>query len=98
MAGLGAFGVFEAISIEIQARLVDRNLIGVIDDSYAVLPTILRWTRRVIVNMASNGAYILQPFAAAYTASKIGLAGTPLRCGTTAGALAYKSAASFPAS
>jgi NADP-dependent 3-hydroxy acid dehydrogenase YdfG len=87
MAGLGTFGVFEAVSTEAQAVLVDRKLIGVIDNSYAVLPTMLRWFRRVIVKMASIGAYIPQPFAAAYTASKFGLAGSPLRCGITAGAL-----------
>lgn len=78
MAGLGAFGPFERIPIEVQARTVEVNLIGAMNGAHAVLPYMLRHGRRgqgVIVNMASIGARLPQPFAAAYTASKFGLAG-----------------------
>ncbi|GGC66342.1 short-chain dehydrogenase [Siccirubricoccus deserti] len=75
MAGLGAFGPFEAIPIEVQARLVAVNLVGAMNGAHAALPHMLRRNRGVIVNMASIGARIPQPFTAAYTASKFGLAG-----------------------
>lgn len=77
MAGLGAFGPFEKIPIEVQARLVVVNLIGAMNGAHAALPHMLGQAggRGIIINMASIGARIPQPFAAAYTASKFGLAG-----------------------
>ncbi len=75
MAGLGAFGSFEATPIEVQRRILEVNLIGAMNGAYAALPYMLRRNSGVIVNMGSIGSRIAQPFAAAYTASKFGLAG-----------------------
>jgi short-subunit dehydrogenase len=75
MAGLVAVGPFERIPIETQHRLIKVNLIGVINGAYAALPHMLRRGRGVIINMASLAGRVPHPFAAAYTASKYGVAG-----------------------
>jgi short-subunit dehydrogenase len=75
MAGLGAVGRFEDIPVEVQARLIEVNLVGALNGCHAVLPHMLRRGAGVVVNMGSIGARIAQPFASAYTASKFGLRG-----------------------
>lgn len=75
MAGLSMWGPFEAIPPEAQARLVQVNLVGVMNGAHAVLPYMLRGKRGIIVNMSSVGGHVPMPFAAAYTASKYGVAG-----------------------
>jgi short-subunit dehydrogenase len=75
MAGLSMWGPFEAIPPEAQARLVQVNLVGVMNGCHAVLPQMLRRGRGVIVNVSSVGGRVPIPFAAAYTASKYGVAG-----------------------
>ena len=75
MAGIGAFGPFEAIPIELQVRSIEVNLIGAMNGAHAVLPHMLQRDHGVIVNMISLGGRIAQPFATAYSASKFGLAG-----------------------
>jgi NADP-dependent 3-hydroxy acid dehydrogenase YdfG len=71
MAGLSMWGTFEAIPVEAQARLVQVNLIGVMNGCHAALPHMLRQGRGVLINMSSAGGRMPLPFAAAYTASKI---------------------------
>jgi len=75
MAGLSMWGAFEDIPPEAQARLVQVNLIGVMNGAHAVVPHMLRRGSGVIVNMSSIGGRVPIPFAAAYTASKYGVAG-----------------------
>ena len=75
MAGLSLWGPFEAIPPEAQARLVQVNLIGAMNGAHAAVPHMLRRGRGVIVNMSSIGGCVPMPFAAAYTASKYGVAG-----------------------
>jgi short-subunit dehydrogenase len=75
MAGLAAAGPFEQIPIEAQRRLIEVNLIGVMNGAYAAVPHMLRQNRGVIVNMASLAGRVPHPFATAYTASKFGVAG-----------------------
>ncbi len=75
MAGLSMWGPFEAIPPEAQARLVQVNLVGVMNGAHAALPHMLRRGRGVIVNVSSIGGRVPIPFAAAYTASKYGVAG-----------------------
>ncbi len=75
MAGLGALGRFEEMPVELQARLVEVNLVGAMNGAHAALNEMLPRDSGVIVNMSSIGGRIAQPFAAAYTASKWGLAG-----------------------
>jgi short-subunit dehydrogenase len=75
MAGLSMWGAFEAIPIEAQARLVQVNLIGVMNGCHAALPHMLRQGRGVLIKMSSMGGRMPLPFAAAYTASKYGVTG-----------------------
>jgi len=75
-AGLSLWGPFAGISIEAQNRLVEVNLIGVMNGTHAALPHMLsRGGRGVIINMASIGGRLPMPFAAAYSASKFGVKG-----------------------
>ena len=75
-AGLSLWGPFANISIEAQARLIEVNLLGVINGTHAALrPMLARGRRGVIINMASIGGRIPIPFAAAYSASKFGVKG-----------------------
>ena len=75
MAGLSMWGPFEDIPAEDQARLVQVNLVGVMNGCHAALPRMLRRGQGVIVNVSSIGGRVPIPFAAAYTASKYGVAG-----------------------
>jgi short-subunit dehydrogenase len=75
-AGLSLWGPFAGISIEAQNRLIEVNLIGVMNGTHAALPHMLSaGGRGVIINMASVGGRIPFPFAAAYSASKFGVTG-----------------------
>ena len=75
MAGVAALGPFERIPIEAQRRLVEVNLIGTMNGAWAALPPMLRRNRGVVINVASLAGRVPQPFAAAYSASKFGVAG-----------------------
>jgi short-subunit dehydrogenase len=75
MAGVGAVGAFEEVPLALHRRIVETNLIGAMNGSWAALPHMLARDAGVIVNMVSIGGRLPQPFAAAYTASKWGLAG-----------------------
>jgi short-subunit dehydrogenase len=75
-AGLSLWGPFAGISIEAQNRLVEVNLIGVMNGTHAALPHMMAGGGRgVIINMASIGGRIPIPFSAAYSASKFGVKG-----------------------
>jgi short-subunit dehydrogenase len=75
-AGLSLWGPFAGISIEAQNRLIEVNLIGVMNGTHAALPHMLSaGGRGTIINMASIGGRIPMPFAAAYSASKFGVKG-----------------------
>ncbi len=76
IAGLSLWGRFADIPVEAQQELIRVNLLGVINGSHAALPHMLSaGGRGMIVNMASISGRIPQPFAAAYSASKFGVAG-----------------------
>jgi NAD(P)-dependent dehydrogenase (short-subunit alcohol dehydrogenase family) len=75
-AGTSMWGRFEEIPLESQSRLLELNLLGAINGSHAVLPHFFeRGGRGVIVNVSSIFGRVPMPFAASYTASKVGLAG-----------------------
>ncbi|MXQ12387.1 SDR family oxidoreductase [Microvirga makkahensis] len=75
-AGLSLWGPFAGISIEAQNRLVEVNLMGVMNGTHAALPHMLsRGGQGVIINIASIGGRLPIPFAAAYSASKFGVKG-----------------------
>jgi short-subunit dehydrogenase len=74
-AGMSLWGPFEAIPLEAQARLVEVNLVGAINGTHAVLPYFLaRGGRGVVINTVSVGGRVPMPLAAAYSATKAGLA------------------------
>jgi short-subunit dehydrogenase len=75
MAGLSLWGPFQVIPIEAQIRLVQVNLIGVMNGTHAALPHMLARNHGVIINMSSIGGRLPMPFAAAYSASKYGVCG-----------------------
>lgn len=77
IAGVAAAGPFEGTPLVIQNRLVAVNLTGVMNGSHAALTHMLGagGGRGVIINMASLAGRIPQPFMAAYSASKFGVAG-----------------------
>jgi NAD(P)-dependent dehydrogenase (short-subunit alcohol dehydrogenase family) len=75
-AGTSMWGRFEQVPLESQARLVELNLLGAINGCHAVVPHLLeRGGRGVIINVSSVFGRVPMPFAAAYSASKAGLAG-----------------------
>jgi short-subunit dehydrogenase len=75
-AGTSMWGRFEDIPLESQSWLVELNLLGAMNGSHAVLPHFFeRGGRGVIVNVSSIFGRVPMPFAAAYSASKAGLAG-----------------------
>ncbi len=76
IAGLSLWSRFADIPVEAQQELIRVNLLGVINGSHAALPHMLSaGGRGMIINMASIGGRIPQPFAATYSASKFGVAG-----------------------
>jgi NAD(P)-dependent dehydrogenase (short-subunit alcohol dehydrogenase family) len=77
VAGVAAAGPFESIPMETQAQLVAINLTGVMNGSHVALKHMLGpgGGRGVIINMASIAGRVPQPFTAAYSASKFGVAG-----------------------
>ncbi len=75
-AGTSMWGPFEEIPLESQARLIESNLLGVINGSHAALSHFFdRGGRSVIINVSSVFGRVPMPFAASYSASKFGVAG-----------------------
>jgi NAD(P)-dependent dehydrogenase (short-subunit alcohol dehydrogenase family) len=75
-AGLSLWGPFAGTSMDAQRRLIEVNLLGVMNGTYAAIPVMLgRGGRGIIVNMASIGGRLPMPFASAYSASKFGVRG-----------------------
>ena len=75
-AGMSLWGPFEDIPLDSHARLVEVNLLGAINGTFAVLPHFLdHGGRGTVINNVSIGGKIPMPWAATYTATKFGLAG-----------------------
>ncbi|MCZ0960919.1 SDR family oxidoreductase [Paracoccus benzoatiresistens] len=73
--GTGAVGAFHEVPLEAHEQVIRTNLIGHMNDAYAVLPIFLEQGHGVFINMISLGGFAATPFAAAYSASKFGLRG-----------------------
>ncbi|MDP9408756.1 MAG: SDR family NAD(P)-dependent oxidoreductase, partial [Actinomycetota bacterium] len=74
-AGTSLWGPFEAIPVDVQARLVQVDLLGAVHGAHAVLPHFLAAGGcGVIVNVVSIGGRVPMPYAATYSAAKTGLA------------------------
>jgi short-subunit dehydrogenase len=73
--GVGAVGRFQETPIEAHEQVIRANLLGHINDAYAVIPIFLKQRRGIFINMISLGGFAAAPFATAYSASKFGLRG-----------------------
>ena len=75
-AGLSLWGRFEDIPIEDHRQLIEVNLAGVINGSYAAIPKLRDNARGgVIINVASFAGLLPMPLSATYTATKFGVSG-----------------------
>src|SRR5215213_599424 len=74
-AGTGVFGPYTDAPLVLHQRTIEINLLGAMYGAYAALPVLLRQGHGILINTVSMGAWVPNPFAAAYTASKFGLRG-----------------------
>lgn len=74
-AGIMAVGEFDATPISIHEQVIRTDLLGPIYGTYAILPYFKQKGAGTIINTTSVGAYVPNPFATAYSASKYGLRG-----------------------
>ncbi|MGY1707339.1 SDR family NAD(P)-dependent oxidoreductase [Geodermatophilus sp. SYSU D00697] len=75
-AGTSLWGPFEEIPVEVHARLVEVDLLGVLHGCAAAVPRMLAaGGTGVIVNVVSIGGRLPAPWAASYSAAKYGVAG-----------------------
>jgi short-subunit dehydrogenase len=74
-AGSGAIGRFEEIPLGAHEQVLRVNLFGYLYGAYAVLPYFRRQQSGTLINVVSLGAWVPEPQAASYSASKFGLRG-----------------------
>ncbi len=74
-AGIGAAGFFEDIPIEQSLRVIDVNLIGVLNGIYAALPLLKATPNSLCFSTSSSSATYGAPFLAVYTATKFAVKG-----------------------
>jgi short-subunit dehydrogenase len=74
-AGTSLWGPFEDIPLEAHRRLVEVDLLGVLNGTHAVVPHFLaHGGTGVIINVVSIGGRLPSPWAASYSAAKFGAA------------------------
>lgn len=69
-AGYGAYGPFEATSMDVLRRQFDVNFFGLAEVTKAVLPHMRRQKSGTIVNVSSIGGRVVFPFGVLYHSSK----------------------------
>ena len=74
-AGIGAAGFFEEIPIEETLKVIDVNLIGVINGIYAALPLLKATENSLCFSTSSSAATYGAPNLAVYTATKFAVKG-----------------------
>ncbi len=74
-AGIGAGGFFEEIPIEVSLKIVDVNLIGVINGVYAALPLLKATPNSLCFTTSSSAATYGAPNLAVYAATKFAVKG-----------------------
>ncbi len=74
-AGVLAAGDFDKIPMDVNARVINTNLLGYMNGVHAVLPIFKRQQYGIIINNISIGGYLSVPYGAGYSASKFGLRG-----------------------
>jgi len=74
-AGIGAAGFFEDIPLEESLRVIDINLVGVINGIYAALPLLKATPNSLCFTTSSSAATYGAPSLAVYTATKFAVKG-----------------------
>jgi short-subunit dehydrogenase len=74
-AGTGVAGSYHDAPLELHRKTIEVNLLGAMSGAYVVLPIFRRQKRGILINVVSMAAWVPNPFAASYTASKFGLRG-----------------------
>jgi NAD(P)-dependent dehydrogenase (short-subunit alcohol dehydrogenase family) len=74
-AGIGALGAFEATPMETVRELFETNTFGVMTMTQAVLPQLRARRSGVVVNVTSSVTLARMPLVAAYSATKMAIAG-----------------------
>ncbi|MCP5058395.1 MAG: SDR family NAD(P)-dependent oxidoreductase, partial [bacterium] len=74
-AGIGAAGYFEEIPIEQSLKIIDINLVGVINGIYAALPLLKATPNSLCFTTSSSAATYGAPSLAVYTATKFAVKG-----------------------
>jgi NAD(P)-dependent dehydrogenase (short-subunit alcohol dehydrogenase family) len=74
-AGIGALGAFEATPMDTVRELFETNTFGVMAMTQAVLPQFRARKSGVVVNVTSSVTLARMPLVAAYTATKMAIAG-----------------------
>ncbi len=74
-AGRGAYGRFEEVSLEDHRAVVDTNLMGVVNMTHRVLPSMLRRGRGQLVFVSSVLGELPSPEHAVYGATKFAVTG-----------------------
>lgn len=74
-AGFGAYGPLEVTDMEVVRRQFDTNVIGLLEVTQAVLPTMREQPSGVIVNISSVGGRMAFPLGSLYHGSKFAVEG-----------------------
>lgn len=69
-AAVATYGEFESVPLDEFRRVIDVNVMGVVNGTRAALAAMVRRKSGVVVNIASILAEVPQPFSAAYSMSK----------------------------
>lgn len=72
-AGVGAIGPFTEIPLEDQIRVVETNLIGVLNGSYLAMQHFRERRRGTLINIASIAGKVAVPYYGIYGATKSGV-------------------------
>jgi len=74
-AAVMSYGRVEETPVEIQRRIVEVNLLGVMWGTRAVVPVLRRQGRGVLINVSSLYGKVVTPYVSGYAASKFGILG-----------------------
>ena len=74
-AGFGAYGALEATDMDVVRRQFDTNVIGLLEVTKAVVPTMREQGSGVIVNVSSVGGRMTFPLGSLYHGSKFAVEG-----------------------